>query len=67
MGLAKQHGDYHPMWMPLNLDHLKSHWMETEDVVISVGLSSCSPQDGCPLGAVLDTLEVLLCLCRKKT
>lgn len=36
-------------------------------MVISVGLSSCSHQGGCPLGAVLDISQALLCLCRSRT
>lgn len=36
-------------------------------MVFSVGLSSCSHQGGCPLGAVLDISQVLLCLCRRRT
>lgn len=51
MELAKQHSGYHPMWMPLNLDYLKSHWIgDRKEMVISVGLSSRG-QDGRPLEA----------------
>ena len=47
MELAKQHSGYHPVWMPLNLDYLKSHWIgDRKRIVISVGHSSRSHQDG---------------------
>lgn len=40
------------MWMPLNLDYLKSHWIgDRKQMVISVGHSSRDHQDGCPLEA----------------
>lgn len=52
MELAKQLRGYHPVWMPLNLDYLKSHWIgDRKEMVISVGPSSRGHQGGCPLEA----------------
>lgn len=62
--LAKQHSDYRPVWMPLNVDDLKSRWIgDREQVVISVGLSSRSHQDGHPLEAgVRGLMDACKCL-----
>lgn len=43
---------FHPMWMPLNLDYLKSRWIgDRKQMVVSVGCSSHGHQDDHPLEA----------------